>query len=199
MLLKMSELAAIKAGDVSLVFRRWRKASAKTGGTLNTAVGLLAIDSVTRVTREAITAAEAAAAGYASRADLLAALDAHRGDVYRVALRYVGEDPRLRLREQDDLDAVALETVVKRLDRLDSASRAGRWTLGVLRAIARHPRVAAAVLAQQAGVEKLRLKTNVRKLKTLGLTISCERGYELSPRGKAVLRSLERRARGVSG
>ena len=33
-------------------------------------------------------------------------------------------------------------------------------------------------------------KTDVRKLKKLGLTISHDVGYELSPRGRAVLQRL---------
>jgi hypothetical protein len=41
--------------------------------------------------------------------------------------------------------------------------------------------------AAEAGSERPALKTNVRKLKRLGLTISHEVGYEVSPRGKAWL------------
>lgn len=38
-----------------------------------------------------------------------------------------------------------------------------------------------------------RFKPRVRQLKELGLTESLEVGYRLSPRGRAVLRHLERR------
>ena len=48
MLLRVEQLKQIMAGVIFLVFRRWRKPKVKTGGTLKTAVGLLAIDSVQR-------------------------------------------------------------------------------------------------------------------------------------------------------
>ena len=55
-----------------------------------------------------------------------------------------------------------------------------------------YPHVVAGSLAKRAGFERDVFKTNVRKLKELGLTISHERGYELSPRGKALLAHLKR-------
>ena len=45
--------------------------------------------------------------------------------------------------------------------------------------------------AEAAGVETVAFKRDVRKLKELGLTISLAVGYELSPRGRAVLGALE--------
>ena len=41
------------------------------------------------------------------------------------------------------------------------------------------------------GREKPPFKRDVRKLKELGLTESLERGYRLSPRGRAVLERME--------
>jgi hypothetical protein len=76
------------------------------------------------------------------------------------------------------------------LDRLD---RAQPWTAATLDAIARQPRVAASVLAQALGRERLPFKADVRKLKKLGLTQSFEIGYELSPRGRAYLAAIRQR------
>ena len=42
-------------------------------------------------------------------------------------------------------------------------------------------------LAAERGVELLPMKADIRKLKGMGLTISHEVGYELSPRGAAYL------------
>ncbi len=56
--------------------------------------------------------------------------------------------------------------------------------------IARNPGVRAGDLAPQAGQETLDFKRNVRKLKNLGLTISLEVGYRLSPRGELYWQSL---------
>ncbi len=61
------------------------------------------------------------------------------------------------------------------------------WTRTTLKLIEKNPRVAASKLAAKLGRETLEFKTDVRKLKKLGLTQSFEVGYELSPRGKAYL------------
>jgi hypothetical protein len=62
-----------------------------------------------------------------------------------------------------------------------------------MRLIQKHPRIAASKLAAKLGRETLPFKVDVRKLKKLGLTQSFEVGYELSPRGEAVLAALPRR------
>ena len=49
------------------------------------------------------------------------------------------------------------------------------------------PETFASVLAEAAGIEKQWFKSNVRKLKELGLTESLAVGYRLSPRGRAFL------------
>jgi len=190
-LLKRAVLDRIQAGEIDLVFRRWKRPTVKTGGTLKTAVGVLSILEVKAVGR--VTSAEATRAGYASRADLMAELDSREGDTYRIRVAYAGEDPRLALRENDQLSPGEMDEVLARLVRMDRASKAGPWTHDVLDAIRRHPRKLAADLAADMGREKKWLTPNVRKLKALGLTISHDIGYSLSPRGKVVLKRLEAR------
>jgi hypothetical protein len=46
MLFKIKTLEKIKAGEVDLAYRKWKKASVKEGGTLKTSVGLLRIDRI---------------------------------------------------------------------------------------------------------------------------------------------------------
>ena len=81
-------------------------------------------------------------------------------------------------------------TSIPALNLCAAASRVGPWTLRVLKAIERHPNLAAIRLAEMLGYEKAWLKLNIRKLKNLGLTISHQPGYELSPRGSAVARAM---------
>jgi Mn-dependent DtxR family transcriptional regulator len=69
----------------------------------------------------------------------------------------------------------------------------GPWTRPTLELIAKNPGTRAADLAPQLQQERLPFKANVRKLKELGLTISLERGYELSPRGRAYREKSARR------
>lgn len=191
MLLTKVELEAIKTGRMSLVFRRWRRPTVKTGGSLKTAVGVLAIERVVEVDRSRITERDAARAGFGSLLELLRRLDSREGEIYRIEVRFAGADPRIKLRENDRLHESEPLGVKARLARLDSASRVGAWTRTVLQVVEQRPRSSAAELAEYTGFEKEWLKRNIRKLKNLGLTISHHPGYELSPRGRAILRYLE--------
>ncbi|WP_312161286.1 hypothetical protein [Phenylobacterium sp.] len=180
MLFKAPVLKAIAEGEVDLAFRRWRKPTVKAGGTLHTPAGLLAIDAVEIIAAEAVTAQDAARAGYASAAAVLADL-AGEAPIHRIAFRRLGEDPREALRR--DVSDGALDEVEARLARLDAKAA---WTGAVLELIAAHPGVRAPDLAARLGRETLAFKTDVRKLKALGLTESLEVGYRLSPRGQAL-------------
>ena len=195
MLFKRPFLDGIVSGEITAAFRRWTRPTVRAGGTLKTAVGVLAIDSVERVSPESITEAGARRAGYPSRDALMAELDAReQGEIYRIELRYAGPDPRIALRERAELSGEELAALRKKLDRLDGASPVGPWTLAVLRLIGRNPGVRAGDLASQLGQERAAFKVNVRKLKGSGLTESLETGYRLSPRGRALLDSVEKEA-----
>ena len=78
-------------------------------------------------------------------------------------------------------------TVQARLARLDAK---GAWTETTLRLIAAHPGVRAGDLAAMVERDRASFKTDVRKLKSLGLTESLEVGYRISPRGRHYLDSL---------
>jgi len=190
-LFRRRSLDGIRAGEITLAFRRWDRPRARAGGRQRTMVGELAIDSVEPVERADITAADAARAGHASLAELFGELDA-RGDsqIWRIELHWAGEDPRRSLREQADLSPAELEELHGRLDRFDRASRRGPWTRQTLELIAEHPELRAEDLAALVGREKLPFKRDVRKLKELGLTESLLVGYRLSPRGRALLARL---------
>jgi hypothetical protein len=178
-------------GSVDLAFRRWRRAGVKAGGTQLTPAGLLAIDSVDVVDVGDISEADARRAGHRDRAELLAELGRHPdGTLYRIAFHRAGADPRVALREDADVSEHDLARIRARLTRLDRASSHGPWTEAVLRLIAAHPAVRAGDLAASLGRETQPFKTDVRKLKQLGLTESLDVGYRLSPRGRAVLARL---------
>lgn len=194
MLIRSATLTRIASGNVTLAFRRWNRPSVRAGGSLTTAIGVLAIDAVDEVTERQITADDATQAGFPSRKALLDELARRDGAIYRIRLRLVGEDPRIALRESADLTADELTQVITRLSRMDRASRSGPWTLRTLELIAAHPGVVARSLAKKAGLERDPFKVNVRKLKNLGLTESLEVGYRISPRGETVLREIEGRS-----
>lgn len=192
MLFQQRFLDGIRAGTITLAFRRWRRPSVKAGGTLLTAVGQLHIDSVEPIAPSQISEDDARRAGYTSRQDLLVDLSQPGvGDLYRIALGTLEADPRIALRERLPTD-LEQSQLLQRLQRLDAKAPGGPWTMRTLEVIRTRPGVRAADLCASMGLEKDALKINVRKLKTLGLTESLETGYRLSPRGEALLRGKGR-------
>jgi hypothetical protein len=191
MLLKERFARGIIDGEITLAFRRWVRPTVRAGGRLRTWGGVVAIDAVEVVSLASITLKDARRAGYSTREELVHDLESRDdGDVYRIELHFAGEDPRKALREKTALSADDLAAIRKRLDRFDAASPRGAWTLATLELIAAKPGVRAADLARSIKRDKLSFKTDVRKLKELGLTESLEVGYRLSPRGLALLRWL---------
>jgi hypothetical protein len=69
MLLKLTVLDAIKRGEITLQFRRWTRPSVKPGGTLKTRLGTLFIGRMDLMDPNAVTLADARAAGFADLAD----------------------------------------------------------------------------------------------------------------------------------
>src|SRR2546423_15132076 len=70
-------------GSVTVAFRRWKGPTVKAGGTLQSPGGLLAIDAVTAIQTEDITAADVRAAGFESKEQLVAELRPE-GTLYRI-------------------------------------------------------------------------------------------------------------------
>ncbi len=162
-------------GSVTVAFRRWKRPSVKSGGMLQSPGGLLSIDEVSPISVEDITAADARSAGYGTSAEVIADLRPD-GELYRIRFRRVGDDPRIALRQQADVD----ESTFAAVERLP-------WAADVLRAIAAQPATVSTTLSASLGMERQPFKQRVRRLKSLGLTESLEVGYRLSPRGEAVL------------
>jgi hypothetical protein len=190
MIIRQRFLEGIRNGTVTLAFRRWRRPSVKSGGTLLTALGLLHIGDIERVELGNLSKSDARRAGYDSLESLLAELnEREEGTVYRIEVGPLEADPRVALRKRNATGS-ELQDLTVRLSRLDA--RAGApWTRRVLELIQRHPARRAGDLCEMVGQDKLSFKMNVRKLKALGLTESLEIGYRLSPRGEALLGKLQ--------
>jgi hypothetical protein len=187
-LFRKDTLERISRGEVDVAFRRWKRPMVKAGGTLRTAVGVLAIESVEAIADSAVAAEDAARAGFESSAAMLEAFPPADGRrLYRVRFRLAGPDPRIALRARVELSRDEIDDIRTRLERMDRASRIGPWTRAALELIERRPEVRAGDLAQHLKQERLPFKANVRKLKALGLTESLPVGYRLSPRGRAYL------------
>lgn len=192
MLLKQEVLDGIRSGDITEVYRRWKRPTVKTGGTLNTAVGQLRILAVDPIPERKLTAAAAGRAGFGSADELRASLRQGEGrTLYRIRLELAGDDPRVALRRSDRLthdDLAALARTFERMDRGVDDPRCS--ALALLGLIEDQEGVRAPDLAAGLGVETRWFKNRIRRLKAHGLTESLRIGYRLSPRGRAVLQRL---------
>ena len=188
MLFKQKDLQLIKTGEIKLAFRKWKARKAKEGSLIKTSTGELEILTVDEIEESEISENDAKASGFNSKKDLLEILQKREeGSLYKIALAYHGEDPRIALRNQSEIFYHEFEQLKTKLEKMDARSKSGSWTFEILRAIHKNPEIRAADLARLTGREKDWLKPNIRKLKNLGLTISLEVGYRISNRGEAFL------------
>ena len=191
MLFKARFYAGIVNGSITRTFRRWKRLQVVTGNRYRQPFGEVEVLSAGKVDERSITARDAELAGYDSRGDLLSELAKYRdGTLYRIDFRFAGADPRIELREKEDLSEEDISELVQRLTRLDKASSHGPWTRQALELIDRRPAVVSTVLAAEMGIERPLFKIDIRKLKESGLTESLEVGYRLSARGERLLAHL---------
>jgi hypothetical protein len=137
-ILRRSVLDGIAAGTITFAFRRWRRPTVRTGGTLMTAIGQLEIRRVDPVEADRITPDDAARAGYASRDELLQDLDllpegarstlAGATTCYRIELGALRPDPRALLRQTPIDDEAELDRLRARLRKLAATRPASRPT-----------------------------------------------------------------------
>jgi hypothetical protein len=184
----------IADGNITLVLRRWDAPRAKAGGSQRTAAGIVRIDEVAEYPGDyRVTEEQARAAGYADAADAQAQLDRRPAKhVYAITVSFLGPDERPALAADDTLSNDDIAKIAARLDRWDAASSDGPWTRRYLTLIRDNEAVRAPDLAAREGMDVPRFKRRVRQLKGLGLTISLDVGYRISPRGKAFLAATSR-------
>lgn len=187
MLLNRATAEGIADGSITLVLRRWDVPRAKPGGTQRTPVGTVRIDAVTEHPGGyRVTAGQAAAAGFSSAKAAQTELDRRPAKhTYLIAVSYLAADERPGLAADDVLTDADVAAITARLDRWDAV--ATPWTREYLRMIGVNEAVRAPDLAARVGLDVPRFKRKVRQLKGIGLTISLDVGYRLSPRGRAFL------------
>ncbi len=189
MLLNRATAQGIADGSITIVLRRWDSPRAKAGGTQRTQAGTIRIDDVVeKPGRYRVSAAEARAAGYPDAKTAQADLDRRpAAHTYVITVSFLAPDERPDLAADDTLTADDVAAIADRLDRWDAAAETP-WTRDYLTTIGDNEAVRAPDLAAGFGMDVSRFKRRVRQLKGLGLTISLDVGYRLSPRGRAFLR-----------
>lgn len=183
----------VAKGDITVTFRLWKSAKVKAGKAYRTGLGTIEIEHVEGIPAALISKRDVPLTGCADIAAIRALAGEHTHTpvgpdtlLYRVQFRFLGDvAPRSAPAPLVDLDALAT-----RLAKMDRLSSRRPWTLAVLRLIEDGPHVPARVLAAEIGWQTLDFKAHVRRLKTLGLTISHEVGYEVSDLGRRYLASI---------
>ncbi|MCE7044426.1 hypothetical protein [Dyadobacter sp. CY312] len=185
MLFKEIHLRGIRSGNITLAFRKWQKAFVKKGSLLHTSIGLVQIHAIEAINESDITSQDALNAGFPDKKQLVQSFVQNgEGTIFKISISYHSADPRIKLREQSEISEQQFADLKKKLVRLDNLSKHGHWTERILLTIKDNPNLHAVGIAMQTGFEKEWLKLNIRKLKNLGLTISHNIGYELSPLGE---------------
>ena len=181
MLFPSEDWPRLADGSLTETYRRWRRPQVVAGRRYRTPVGFIVVDAVDQLQE-------------AELPDGVAVGGDPELPITRVRFHRVDDpDPRAALAADTEVDVDALTT---RLDRMDARSSHGPWTRQTLRLIAQHPERRAGDLAELLGRDRDDWKRDVRKLKQLGLTLSLEVGYRLSPRGAAYLAALDREGTG---
>jgi hypothetical protein len=163
-------------GSITVALRRWKRTQVLPGRRYRSPDGLVEVTQVDVV--DTVDVATARAAGFASVADALADLGGD-GPITVVHLHRVDDaDPR---------DVLSYDTHIADPEKLLKQIERYRQHFEL---IAANPGVRAPDLAARLGMDTLTFKRQVRRLKELGLTHSLRVGYELSPRGEALLRLL---------
>ena len=187
MLFRAGILERIADGEIDLAFRCWARPAIREGTRLRTAVGAIVIGKVTPVGAGGPGLEDARRAGFADIAALMNDLRTGEGrTIYRIVLAGIEPDERI-VRQNGKLTEVEMAGLAARLAHWDRIAPADNYHWKILRLISERPGVAAAELSAVLGVEKLKFKRDVRKLKELGLTISLDTGYRLSLRGNSLL------------
>jgi hypothetical protein len=186
-LLNRATAEGIADGSITLVLRRWDAPRAKSGGTQRTPVGTVRVDAVTEHPGGyRVTVAQAIAAGFSSAKAAQSELDRRPArHTYLIAVSFLAPDERPGLAADDVLTDADVAAITARLDRWDTVGTP--WTRDYLTMIGENEAVRAPDLAARVGLDVPRFKRRVRQLKGIGLTISLDVGYRLSPRGRAYL------------
>ena len=179
----------IARGEVTVTFRRWKRRQALAGRRYRTGGGIIEVDAIEIVDESDITEPGRPCGPLPVRRGPRGGPPRHprprplpdpvphrRRARPPVAPRRVGRAERRRRRR-----ARSPAPTARRGQPSRPLDRARRWSC-----IARRPGVRAGDLADELGRERLPFKADVRKLKNLGLTISLDVGYRLSPRGRGL-------------
>ena len=179
---------AVATGQITVTFRLWKRLHAKVGGRYTVGSVVIEVDSIEMIPFHAVTKRDIKLAGMPTK-EALRERSAHAGPidddtlVYRIEFHVVGAKPTEVAAPFDDEHVALVNT---KLDAMDTRSKAGAWTRATLGLIGENEGMVSTELAAQMHRPRMEFKSDVRKLKALGLTESLEVGYRLTPLGRRI-------------
>jgi hypothetical protein len=191
MLFKTRFHEGIRSGKIRCTVRIWQRPHVKVGGRYALGGGAIVVDKIYETQLDDITPALARRCGFESLVDLLKVAKHGQGErVFIIDFHYDGKGGARPKAPTGVVSAEGIAELIGRLEAMDRRSRSGPWTQSTLRAIEARPGVLAAKLARALGRPRDEFKRDVRKLKVLGLTVSLEIGYRLTPTGESLVAAI---------
>lgn len=169
----------VAAGHITQAYFRWPSPQARPGARVPTSTGIIEITALAEVDPEQLTDADAARAGFTTAAGLRALLSRHRGTTYRLELTHLGH-PGTPEAAPAALDETQRRDLQAQLARLDLGTPRGPWTRQLLELLRRHPGMAPAQLAAAQQRPVSRTKTDLWRLRELGLIDTTGPGTRLT-------------------
>ncbi|GAA2352231.1 hypothetical protein GCM10009854_32730 [Saccharopolyspora halophila] len=182
---------AVARGEVTETYRRSPLPPAEAGDRVRTVAGLIGVTEVIEVDVDVLVDDDARRAGFRSAAGLRSSLAKRgAGPVYRVRLAHLGAADPAPVPVPVELSAGRRRVLQAALARLDVESPRGAWTVRLLRRLAESPGSRAADLAAEQQRPVSRCKTDLWRLRELGLVEPTVTGMRLSGLGVAYLDGL---------
>ena len=191
MLFNADTAMRIRGGEITVSLRKWKRPQARVGGVYYLRPdGAVEVTSMSETRLRDLPEDDLRLAGFLDRASVGSALVAGEDDLVWVVRFDFHASLTRPVPDRGQVDDRELELLIRKLARKDQNSADGPWTQATLAMIGDQPGTVSTRLAEQLGRDRLELKRDVRKLKSLGLTISLDVGYRLSDKGRAVLDRL---------
>lgn len=193
MLFNAETAKRIRNAEITVSLRTWRRPQARVGGVYYLRPsGAVEVTAMTECTLHDVSTDDLRDAGFVDRSAVVSVLGIDENDPIWV-VRFSFHPNRTRpLPDRTSVDHDELVTLATKLARKDERSPDGPWTRATLVLIGKQPGTVSTQLAEQLDRDRLTLKRDIRKLKSLGLTISLDVGYRLSTKGEALVAWLER-------
>ena len=181
-------------GSVTCTYRYWKRLQAKPGNFYKiNPIGHIKVSKVIELDFDNIRQKDARASGFDSIENLRDYLVPFAGEdrvLYRIDFTYEGHRPDQEPDKSAISSTVDIDAITKKLAVRDRNSGTP-WTQKTLKLVAANPGMSSAFLAEKLDRDRAGLKRDMVKLKQLGLTISLEVGYKLSPKGQSYLKQVK--------